>query len=63
MDRPTRKDRTNTLPLLILIAGFVILFYYGVTSLSARDPLWFSSEFEGQPSRIIVYGGGQRAHV
>lgn len=63
MDRPTSKDRTNTIPLLILIAGFVILFYYGITSLSARDPLWFASEFKGQPSRIIVYDGGQRTEL
>ena len=57
------KDRTNTIPLLLLLGGLMILFYYGVTSLSSRDPLWFSKEFEGQPFRIVVYHGGQRTEL
>ncbi|MBN1584196.1 MAG: hypothetical protein JXA89_26035 [Anaerolineae bacterium] len=59
MRRLTGKDRTNTIPLLILIAGVVFLFYYGISSLSARDPLWFASEFEDQPVRIVIYDAGQ----
>ena len=39
MSRATKRDRTNTVPLLLLIVGFAILFYYGITSLFARDPL------------------------
>jgi hypothetical protein len=63
MNRSPGKDRTNTIPLLILIAGFVFLFYYGITSLSARDPLWFASEFKDQPTRIVIYSEGQSTEL
>jgi hypothetical protein len=63
MSRSTGKDRTNTIPLLILIVGLMLLFYYGITSLSARDPLWFSHEFEDIPSRIVIYSAGQSTEL
>ena len=61
MSRPTGEDRTNTLQLLIVIVGFLLLAYYGMIALTSRDPLWFLGGFEGQPSRIVVYHAGQRA--
>ena len=60
MSRPARKDRTNTIQLLILLVGFVLLSYYATVSLTSRDPLWLLRGFEGRPSRIVVYHGGQR---
>ncbi len=63
MSRTTRKDRTNTIQLLILLVGFVLLFYCAITSLTAREPLWFLSDFKGQPSHIVVYHAGQRTEL
>jgi hypothetical protein len=59
MSRWIKNDRTNTIQLLILIVGLVILAYWATVSLTAHNPLWFVSEFEGQPSRIVVYHTGQ----
>ena len=57
------QDRTNTLPLLILIVGMLILAYWAITSLTAQDPLWFSREFQDRPSLMIVYHNGQRTEL
>ncbi len=59
MRHPPRR-RTNTLQLVLLVVGFGLLFYYGVTALMARDPRWFTGEFRGRPSRIVVYHNGER---
>ena len=53
------KDRTNTIQLLILLVGSLLLAYWGMISLMSGDPWWFLSEFEDQPSYIIVYHDGQ----
>ena len=63
MNRPRGRDSTNTIQLLILIVGFLLLVYYGFTSLIARDPLWFAGGFRGQASRIVVYHAGQRTEL
>jgi hypothetical protein len=63
MSRWIKNDRTNTIQLLVLIVGVVILSYWAVVSLTARDPLWFAGEFEGQPSRVVVYHMGQRTEL
>ena len=63
MRQPTKKDRTNTIQLLILLVGLVLLGYYATVSLTSRDPLWLSREFKGRPSRIVVYHAGQRAEL
>jgi hypothetical protein len=63
MSRPRKKDRTNTISLVILVVGFAVLAYYAITSLTARDPLWFTGQFEGQISRIVVYHAGQRTKL
>jgi hypothetical protein len=54
------RHRTNTLQLVLLVVGFGLLFYYAVTAMMARDPRWFTGEFRGQPSRIVVYHSGER---
>jgi len=59
----TRKDSTNTIYLVIVIVGFVLLAYYGMIALTAHDPLWFLGGFYGQPSRIVVYRAGQRTEL
>jgi hypothetical protein len=58
-----KNDRTNTIQLLALLVGLMILAYWATVSLTARDLLWFASEFEGQPSRIIVYHTGERTEL
>ena len=63
MSRPTRRDRTNTIQLLVLIVGCLLLAYWAIISLTARDLLWFLGGFEGRPSRIVVYHGGQRSEL
>ena len=63
MNRPSGRDSTNTIQLLIIIVGFLLLVYYGFTSLIARDPLWFAGGFRGQASRIVVYHAGQRTEL
>jgi len=47
----------------MLLVGFVLLAYYGIVSLTSRDPLWFLKRVEGQPSRMVVYHGGQRTEL
>ncbi len=54
MSRWIKNDRTNTIQLLGLIVGLVILAYWATVSLTARDPLWFASEFE--PGGLEVPG-------
>jgi len=60
MSQPVKRDRTNTIQLLLLLVGLVLLSYYATVSLTSRDPLWLLRGFEGRPSRIVVYHGGQR---
>jgi hypothetical protein len=62
MRHPPRQ-RTNTPQLVLVVVGFGLLFYYAVTAMMARDTLWFTGEFSGQPSRIIVYHHGERAEL
>jgi hypothetical protein len=61
--RHAPKRRTNTLQLVLLVVGFGLLFYYGVTAMTARDPKWFTGEFRGRPSRIVVYHNGEREEL
>ena len=63
MNQPTRKDRTNTVQLLVLIIGCILLTYFVSIGFTSRDPLWFSGGFQDQPSRIVVYHAGQRTEL
>jgi hypothetical protein len=61
--RHAPRRQTNTLQLVLVVVGFGLLFYYAVTAMMARDPRWFTGEFSGRPSRIIVYHDGERAEL
>jgi hypothetical protein len=63
MTRPTKSTGTNTIHLLIVLVGFVLLAYYATVSLFSRDALWFLRGFGDQPSRIIVYRAGQQTEL
>jgi hypothetical protein len=63
MKRSVRKAGTNTIQLLLVFVGFVLLAYYATVTLTTRDPLWFLGRFQGQPSRIVVYHTGQRTEL
>jgi hypothetical protein len=60
MSRSVKKTGTNTIGLLILLVGFLLLAYYGTVALTSGDPLWFLRGFRDRPSRMIVYRMGQR---
>ena len=55
----SRRSGTNAIQLFIILAGFVLLAYYLMVSLTSRDLLWFWRRFHDQPSRIVVYQTGQ----
>ena len=59
----SRSAKTNTAQLLIVLVGSVLLAYYGIVSLTSRDPLWFLRRSEGQPSRIVLYRAGERTEL
>jgi hypothetical protein len=63
MKRSVRKAGTNTIQLVLVFVGFVLLAYYATVTLTTRDPLWFLGRFQGQPSRIVVYHAGQRTEL
>jgi hypothetical protein len=60
MSRAVKKTGTNTVVLLILLVGFLLLAYYGTLALTSGDPLWFLHGFGDRPSRMIIYRIGQR---
>jgi hypothetical protein len=62
-NQPTDKLRTNVPRMLLAVIGFLVVAYYATTALSTSDPVWFTSGFSGQPSRIIVYHDGQRSEI
>ena len=59
MGRSTRRTGTNTIQLLIMGAGFLVLAYYLTVSFTSGDLLWFLGGFRDRPSRLVVYVGGQ----
>jgi hypothetical protein len=63
MKQSARKGGTNTIKLVLVFVGFVVLAYYATVTLTARDPLWFLGRIQGQPSRIVVYHAGQRTEL
>jgi hypothetical protein len=63
MTQPARKNRTNTIQLLVALVGFFLLAYYATVSLFSRDPLWFLRMFSDEPSRIVVYHDGRRTEL
>jgi hypothetical protein len=48
---------------MLMVALFLLLAYYGFTALVSRDPVWFSGDFQGQPSRIVIYKAGERTEL
>lgn len=62
-NQPTDKLRTNVPGMVLAVLGLLVFSYYGATVLSTGDPVWFTSGFSGQPSRMIVYDAGQRTEV
>jgi hypothetical protein len=63
MKRSSRKGGTNTIKLVLVLVGFVLLAYYATVTLTTRDPLWFLRGFQGWPFRIVVYHAGQRTEL
>jgi hypothetical protein len=59
MSKSARRIGTNTIQLLIMAAGFVVLAYYLTVSFTSGDLLWFLRGFKDQPSHIVVYNEGQ----
>jgi len=55
----SRRAGTNAIQLFIILAGFVLLAYYLMVSLTSRDLLWFLRGFWDEPTRIVVYQAGQ----
>jgi hypothetical protein len=58
-----RKDSTNTLALLLILVVAIVGAYYGMVALTTHDPLWFLTEFEDRPSRIVVYHAGEHTEL
>ena len=63
MKQPTDKLRTNIGGMLVTVIGFLLLAYYAVTAIPARDAFWFWSGFDAKPVRMIVYQAGQRTEL
>lgn len=58
-----KKDRTNTIQLMLLLVVVIATGYYTMVSLTSRDPLWLLKGFQDHPSRIVVYHAGQRTEL
>ncbi len=54
-----QRSGANAVQLFLLLAGFVLLAYYLMVSLTSRDLLWFLRGFQDEPTRIVVYHSGQ----
>jgi hypothetical protein len=63
MKQPTDKLRTNIGRMLVAIIGFMVVAYYAVIAISARDAFWFLTSFDVKPVRIIVYQAGQQTEL
>jgi hypothetical protein len=63
MKQPTDKLRTNVGGMLVAVIGFMVVAYYAVTAIGARDAFWFWSGFEDKPVRMIVYEAGQQTEL
>jgi len=57
---PTDKLRTNVPKMLIAVVGFILVVAYGTVAFSAQDLVWFLTDFDARPERVVVYHGGQR---
>jgi hypothetical protein len=63
MSRSVKKSGTNTIVLLILLVGFLLVAYYATVAMTSGDLLWFLRGFRDRPSRMIVYRIGQRTEL
>ena len=63
MKQPTDKLRTNVGGMLVAVIGFMVVAYYAVIAISARDAFWFWSGFDAKPVRMIVYQSGQQTEL
>jgi hypothetical protein len=63
MRQPTDRLRTNVGGMLVSVIGFLLLAYYAVTALSARDAFWFLNRFDDKPVRMMVYHAGQQTEL
>ena len=63
MKQPTDRLRTNVGGMLVSVIGFLLLAYYAVTAISARDAFWFLNRFDDKPVRMIVYRAGQKTEL
>ena len=54
-----QRSGANAVQMFLLLAGFVLLAYYLMVSLTSRDLLWFLRGFQDQPTRMVVYQAGQ----
>jgi hypothetical protein len=63
MKQPTDKLNTNIFGMLIALVGFGLLAIYGTIAFSARDAVWFMTNFDVRPARITIYHDGQRTEL
>lgn len=63
MKQPTDKLRTNVGGMLVSVIGFLLLAYYAVTAISARDAFWFLNRFDDKPVRMMIYQAGQQTEL
>jgi hypothetical protein len=63
MKQPTDKLRTNIGGMLVSVIGFMVVAYYLITAISARDAFWFVSSFNDKPVRIVVYQAGKQTEL
>jgi hypothetical protein len=63
MKQPTDRLNTNIWGMLIGVVGVGLLAIYGTIAFSARDAVWFLTNFDVRPARITIYHDGQQTEL